>query len=303
MRRVLSRWGRFVTNTLSRTLSHTSRITGKLRPNKRQVRQDRREQLLSQSLAEVTAERDRLILECDRLTTERDQLLQERHHFSSECDRLEREARKAKEDAQEFAQYAEEIEQTQHHLSQENADLHQQIAQLHQEKAVLVEDNEAYQREVVDLEQQLSEMNAYLAEHRTNGSVDVSSQPAPPRLDLSGYSVALVGGHPTTRQGVLQELANTYGLNMRNCVEIPPFTEASTSSSKVRAKISRCDLVVIITGYMGHGLTQIVYDLKNAGAIAGEVMMLNCRGKSGVVREILQYFQNTGRGSESPQGT
>lgn len=40
---------------------------------------------------------------------------------------------------------------------------------------------------------------------------------------------------------------------------------------------------------MNHSLTEAVYGLKSAGAISGKVVMLNFRGKSGVVREILKH--------------
>jgi len=106
--------------------------------------------------------------------------------------------------------------------------------------------------------------------------------------DLSGLRLALVGGHSATRRGVIQELKGRYGL--KHCVEIPRMTESNTNRSRVKAKIGRCDLVVIITGYMGHRLSEIVYSLKAADSLAGDVLQLNCRGKSGVVREIIKHL-------------
>ncbi len=106
--------------------------------------------------------------------------------------------------------------------------------------------------------------------------------------DLSWLRLALVGGHSATRRGVIQELKGRYGL--KHCVEIPRMTESNTNRSRVKAKIGQCDLVVIITGYMGHRLSEIVYSLKAADALAGEVLQLSCRGKSGVVREIMKHL-------------
>ncbi|MGB3612863.1 MAG: hypothetical protein WBA10_03650 [Elainellaceae cyanobacterium] len=106
--------------------------------------------------------------------------------------------------------------------------------------------------------------------------------------DLSGLRLALVGGHSATRRGVIQELKGRYGL--KHCVEIPRMTESNTNRSRVKAKIGRCDLVVIITGYMGHRLSEIIYSLKAADSLAGDVLQLNCRGKSGVVREIIKHL-------------
>lgn len=113
-----------------------------------------------------------------------------------------------------------------------------------------------------------------------------------PSLDLSGLRLALIGGHPSTRRGVIQELQLNYGL--RHVVEIPRMTESNTNRSKVKSKIGRCTLVVLITGYMSHRLTEIVYSLKDAGSLAGDVLQLNCRGKSGVVREILNHVAQAG---------
>ena len=116
----------------------------------------------------------------------------------------------------------------------------------------------------------------------------VAPQPDTEAKALSGLRLALVGGHSSTRRGVIEELKGRYGL--KHCVEIPRMTESNTNRSRVKAKIGRCDLVVIITGYMGHRLSEIVYSLKAADALAGDVLQLSCRGKSGVVREIIKHL-------------
>jgi hypothetical protein len=278
MKRVLTRWGRFVTTTLSRTLTHTTRLPGKLRLGKRRGRETHVHELLQIA----TLERDQLAAECEYLVADRDRIQTE---------------------AQEFVQYAD----------AENQRLKAENETLRQTNDRLAQDYEDLQLHSLELEEQVEYITAYLNADASNADAIATPSEADNdeaialerQYDFSGYSLALVGGHPTTRQSVLKELVKTYGLNVKNCVEIPPFTEASTNSNKVRAKISRCDLVVIITGYMGHGLTKIVYDLKSAGAIAGEVLMLNCRGKSGVVREISNYFNALldGGMDQSPLGT
>jgi hypothetical protein len=289
MKRVLSRWGRFVTTTLSRTLSHTSRFTSGLRQTKRR---DRRESLLLESLKTVTAERDNLLVECERLTQEYDRLTQE-------CDRLRRDGQASIQDAQ----YAEYVETENQRLQQEKDRLQQDYDQLLAEHNELQFDALNQEERILALEEQVAALVVQVeAVHASPIDAVAELDVAEPNLDLSPYRVALVGGHPSTRQGVIQALTADYGLRVKNCVEIPPFTEESTNSNRVRARISRCDLVVIITGYMGHGLTRIVQDLNSAGALAGEILMLDCRGKSGVVREIVSYFQRELNG-RSPQQT
>lgn len=105
--------------------------------------------------------------------------------------------------------------------------------------------------------------------------------------DLSSLKLALVGGHETTRTEVIRELKQSYGLE--NAVEVAPSSEAYVDRSSVQAKISDCGLIAVIAGYMGHDLSKIVSDLKRDGALVGKILLLPCRGKSGVIREILNW--------------
>lgn len=126
-----------------------------------------------------------------------------------------------------------------------------------------------------------------------SASEDISAAPPEshrPQLDLSEFRLALVGGHPSTRRGVIQELQMHYGL--KHFVEIPRMSEANTSRNRVKSKIHRCNLVVLITGYMSHRLTEIVFSLKDAGMLAGDVLQLSCKGKSGVLRGILEHVKS-----------
>lgn len=109
----------------------------------------------------------------------------------------------------------------------------------------------------------------------------------PTEVDLSGLKLALVGGHDATRREVIQELSQRHGLT--DWVELPPFNKHSLGKSNIKAKIHNCDLIVLITGYMRHKQTDSVVQLKKLGSLSGDVLLLNCRGKSGVVREILAY--------------
>lgn len=107
-------------------------------------------------------------------------------------------------------------------------------------------------------------------------------------LNLSSLRLALVGGHEATRREVIRELKQGYSL--KDTVEIAPSSEAYVDRSSVQAKISDCDLIAVITGYMGHDLSQIVSNMKKDGALVGEVLLLPCRGKSGIVRNILNWW-------------
>ena len=86
---------------------------------------------------------------------------------------------------------------------------------------------------------------------------------------------------------MIRELMEQYGL--QQWVELPPFKRGSSKLAQVRLRIQQCDLIVVITGYMNHAMTDSINQLKAAGALSGQVMLVNCRGKTGVVRAILQH--------------
>lgn len=104
-------------------------------------------------------------------------------------------------------------------------------------------------------------------------------------IDLSSLSLALVGGHAATRREVIRELSESYRLD--DAIEVAPSSENYIDSSSVQTKISGCNLIAVITGYMRYDLSRIVSSLKKDDALVGEVLLLPCRGKSSVVRELI----------------
>jgi hypothetical protein len=161
-----------------------------------------------------------------------------------------------------------------------------ELSELKQTNTGLAQEFDELQLRVWELEQQVDELLLYIAEmaeasRQGAGVVEVVALP-----DLAEVNLGIVGGHEATRREVIDELTVQYGL--RRWVEVPPTWESSLTKSVLRAKLERCDLIVIVTGYMNHSLTQAVFGLKAAGALAGEVALLNFRGKSGIVREVLR---------------
>lgn len=107
--------------------------------------------------------------------------------------------------------------------------------------------------------------------------------------NLSSLNLALVGGHEATRREVIRELQEKYQL--KYFTEVAPSNEAYINRNNVQTKINNCGLVAMITGYMGHDLSKIVSELNKDDALVGEVLPLSCRGKSGVIREILSWWE------------
>lgn len=103
--------------------------------------------------------------------------------------------------------------------------------------------------------------------------------------NLANLSLTIVGGHVAMRREVEQVLCERYGLV--DYLEIGPSSDEHIDRLKVRDRVVGRNLVAVITGYMGHDLTNLVRDFQRTGELSGHVIWLKCRGKSGVVREIL----------------
>jgi hypothetical protein len=161
-----------------------------------------------------------------------------------------------------------------------------ELSELKQTNAGLARELDELQLRVWELEQQVDELLLYIAGMAEVRRTGVGAEEVEVVPDLAEVSLGIVGGHEATRREVIEELTVQYGL--RRWVEVPPTWESSLGKSVLKGKLERCDLIVIITGYMNHSLTRAVFGLKESGALAGEVVMLNFRGKSGVVREVLR---------------
>ena len=168
----------------------------------------------------------------------------------------------------------------------ENEKLRSQLGQVQAEKDALA-------GEVIVLEHKLSlEKFAYSADSSDATSAGAEAELAlidGELIDLSNISLALVGGHETTHRKVKEELEK-YGL--KRCVHVPPHSRESNSRDQVKDKISNCDLVVTITSYLNHSLSESVKKLKASHVLAGEVIWLHSHGKSSVVRTVLDYFSD-----------
>ena len=173
-----------------------------------------------------------------------------------------------------------------------------EISELKRTNTGLAREYDDLQLRVWELEQQVDELLLYIAQcseseiaaFRRSEDVD-SSDSDVYKTDLSEMKLGIVGGHDATRREVIKELSELYGL--KQWVEVPPTWEKSLSQRVLKAKLEHCDLIVIVTGYMNHSLTQAVYGLKESGGLSGKVELLNFRGKSGVVREILRLAVQT----------
>ena len=161
-----------------------------------------------------------------------------------------------------------------------------ELSELKRTNTGLAREFDDLQVRVWELEQQVDELLLYIAKLV---SIDQPTDELPKKTpDLSHVVLGIVGGHAATQREVVNELSTFYGL--QRWVVVPPSHEGSFKKSVLKGKLEGCDLIVIITGYMNHSLTHAVHGLKAAGALRGNVVMLNFRGKSGIVREVLRLM-------------
>ena len=96
----------------------------------------------------------------------------------------------------------------------------------------------------------------------------------------------LVGGHKVSRRKVFEILCKQNDLHIYS--EIPPSSEQRISRRSVRHKLQNGDLVVVVTGYIGHDLSNLVADSENI--IRGDLIYSKFRGASGIIRKIEDHL-------------
>jgi len=130
------------------------------------------------------------------------------------------------------------------------------------------------------------EYRTLLAErrHEPAGSV-----PEEPEIEvpssLAGKRIALVGGHERTREHVRERLQG-WGVRVD---EVAPPTNGRISEREILDKVRSADLILLIVSYMGHDMSNAVNNLLKRQALTGQVLPIDCRGTSGVCREILRW--------------
>jgi hypothetical protein len=108
---------------------------------------------------------------------------------------------------------------------------------------------------------------------------------------MNNKKIVVMGGHQSTRPKIIANLEER-GFEVS---ELPSTEERRTSFKKSKSKLTNCDLIVVITGHLGHNNTDILFKLKQSKTISSEQILIvaNCKGESGVVRSILAKLNQT----------
>lgn len=248
-------------------------------------------QQLSQQLVRLEMTYEALQESCNTLQHKHDTIERERNQLQQRYDRLKRDRELLQRDRNELNALF-------NCADQENQALEAKVRGMRSQIKRLRSDNAALDGKILYLEHKLglqiySDEEIAAAELRAaEGSIlsEVEGRESLEDLtliDLSNISLALVGGHETTHREVSEELKK-YGL--KRCIHVPPHSRESNSRHQIKEKIGNCDLVVTITSYIDHSVSNCVKQLKDNSMLTGEVIRIHCHGKSGVVREVLQYF-------------
>lgn len=244
----------------------------------------------------------------DQLQQKQDTLQTQNNRLQRECDRLQHSQQELTArlhrhqlDLDEFINVADTDAKD---LAQANEELQLRLRQSEDSKEELRSANALLLGKIAVLENQIN-LRSYQATETGNASDDTTDKNDNradgnkavlnaltddtnfEQVDLSNISLALIGGHETTYRTVTEELKQ-YGL--KTCVHVPPHSIASNSRHQIKEKISNCDLIITITSYVDHSVSKCVKQLKDTKMLAGECIRVSCHGKSGLVREVLQYF-------------
>jgi hypothetical protein len=105
-------------------------------------------------------------------------------------------------------------------------------------------------------------------------------------VDLSTYTIAIIGGHTKSVARIAEEL-HRHRLGRNNFIAIPPSSEQNISESSMK-KIKNCDLVVVVTNFIGHGSTTIIGNLKGKKSIKGEIIYTTKTSGATISMKILE---------------
>jgi DNA repair exonuclease SbcCD ATPase subunit len=260
---------------------------------------------LSQQLMRLQVAYDCIQENCDTLQQKNDALQKNTNQLKKKYSQLQRDHK--------------ELNALFNYADKENQELNAEVGKMRSHIKTIEADSAALQSQVIYLEHKLGlrayeEPSSHSSSHVLGTSIQGSAQSANSKpltkapwttdndeldelkgltiqaiVDLSDVSLALVGGHETTHREVAEELKK-YGL--KRCIHIPPHNRESNSRHQIRDKIGNCDLIVTITSYIDHSVSNCIKQLQDTQMLTGEVIRVHCHGKSGVVREVLQYFSN-----------
>lgn len=106
-----------------------------------------------------------------------------------------------------------------------------------------------------------------------------------PLADISSLYIGFVGGESRILNRVITRLQKDYGLINYVLLE----AGYDHNQNIFRAKLNKCNLIALITVKVGHPYSYMLQNLQSKGAITENLLFINLKGESGIVREVVNY--------------
>jgi len=107
-------------------------------------------------------------------------------------------------------------------------------------------------------------------------------------LDLTGKRVALIGGQPSVRRLVAEDIRKRF--NLQDLREVPPSWEQHVNTKIMREAIADADLIVIIWRCLDHASSYALNAVLGDEPHSQRVRNAPGSGRSSIVRTIQEYF-------------
>jgi len=284
---------------------------------------------LTERLRAERTEYDRLAKEQEQQLRTNEQLIKERDRISKQYSQTQREHQQLQRSHNQLTSQHTQLQQAykqlehKHHNSEgQQKELEKQLANaISQREAIALERDKLVEMAAEDerkLNSQLSEERSNIAqlrrkktsleaklsnclyrhapvanaeksgENKDKTATDNSEPEALNDLNLEDFAIAIVGGHDSLRQYIIEELKQKHSVRKNNIRELS--AEHSSDHGRVKDKIQHCHFVFIITESISHRLGNAVMDLRNKGALEGEVIRLDKTGHHSVLSTMLKHI-------------
>ena len=110
-------------------------------------------------------------------------------------------------------------------------------------------------------------------------------------LDLSDTSIAVVGGHDNLHSYLTDKLQRKHGIRKNKIRTIND--DHGWDHGNVKERVQNFDYIFVVTEHMSHKLSGSVMDLRSKHSLSGEVIRLDTKGTTTVLKSILSHIAHT----------
>lgn len=178
---------------------------------------------------------------------------------------------------------------------QHKQDLRDKDIALNNEKVFYEMETEELRQEIEQLRLKIDELNSDLISARSDRDYFICLQSEIAKIqsvNISSLYIGFVGGESRTLGKVINLLQQDHGLIKHVLLAGGYDTNQNLNQAAFRAKLQNCNLIVFISVYVGHPYWHMLKNLRIKEAITDNILFVNVKGESGIVREVIHYAQN-----------